>query len=1012
MSLCDSVEPECRVSTQSCLANADCTSNECFGVEGAGENVTQGQCTLSPMADFVLFSFITFIWGAIGILLICFIRRQNRVWKAARSRRERQARMDLDKEASFKRKSAFQFGVDLGEVKKHATILLHRSSALDANLAQAMVNTYLRQVGPMAQQTLWKTHVAIICTTVFVLKQNDDFGSSDNAKHVVQALQSLEAALASVRQVISHAQEVHTARATLDKTASDVVAACKTYSWLITWPEGDSYFDQFPPVAETLATKTTGDAQIGDRSPGFDRLKWTALSVMPAFPSVGNTAKSKPRWFARFRRHPGFYSTYWVLAIAIFVSFLARINTSNEAMNAPGRFRPSGFGKTFLKVPPQYDIAENTLQGIFVPIIYGFMHNALFGLGLLPLLITRGLWRDAVHYMPWLPRYVPLNDFEYLHKVLGFLVLLYILSGAGIWISVMYVDCFIKEVPNSCMAFEAPRNVIFNPIINVAALRASVFLTWFPFFPLMYSARRGPHRYVVRVFGPIGRFLRQYWFEICLYSHIAVALITLTLALISRFEVFYPVLPAWALYAFDRAREYTTRQFELEFDADKGVTVYNRSGGVGSQPTSMRLVFNCKKAITCLRSKFAMQAGQWVYLQVPSIDRTWHAFSLASPSSNESLELHIGIIASAPDQWVAVEGDQKRTLLHWDQKNPTWTFQLLKRLRGSRNPPNTAVRVMGPYGTAFSTCFERSNAAAVIVGAGTGLTASESVLRETVARRRLPDPAAHPPMRTWFVWSCRSVDDLYWAWDGLVATLLDAVQDGTLDISKHSDLSQCMDWLHVTLYVTERDAATRMEAFKESIALGHANLNEGTTFGSLFADRERQQYQHPEECPTPSSATSDVSSVSAQSPMPQDKEDTQDCTTMILAPATTPPPLLEPASFDQLESTPALVSSSDFAAAEQEEKGAASSTHADNTAKVLIENWLLTRIVTKSMDSHSAHIDKLLRGVRDVCDIDYPDMPITVCYCGSAVLGNVIQEAVHRLAVQTNSKAHFNSDHQ
>ncbi len=65
----------------------------------------------------------------------------------------------------------------------------------------------------------------------------------------------------------------------------------------------------------------------------------------------------------------------------------------------------------------------------------------------------------------------------------------------------------------------------------------------------------------------------------------------------------------------------------------------------------------------------------------------------------------------------------------------------------------------------------------VIIGAGTGLTAALSVLRELIHRKQIGDRV---PKYCWFVWSCTSVDELPWLWDCLRDLIADALRSGVL----------------------------------------------------------------------------------------------------------------------------------------------------------------------------------------------------------------------------------------
>lgn len=260
-------------------------------------------------------------------------------------------------------------------------------------------------------------------------------------------------------------------------------------------------------------------------------------------------------------------------------------------------------------------------------------------------------------------------------------------------------DCS-SRVTNSCLAFTPPVDNFFDLFQNVLFLRLLVLLIWFPFLPLIVLAKKCPFP-----LNKVGIF-RDNWYEICYYSHIGAAVSVLGIALIVRFEVFYPVIISWALYVMDKLYlASSVRRISLESHL-----VYARSET--GMPTSMRLKFTPTK-----KGKLRVDAGQWLYLQVPEIDLTWHSFSLASASTDTHVELHVGIIAKAK-HWS--KGESK---VQWMCSANTWTAKLFTQV----NKPNPVVnaKVMGPFGINFSSCFNPRFGGSVVIGAGTGLTAAE-----------------------------------------------------------------------------------------------------------------------------------------------------------------------------------------------------------------------------------------------------------------------------------------------
>jgi len=348
----------------------------------------------------------------------------------------------------------------------------------------------------------------------------------------------------------------------------------------------------------------------------------------------------------------------------------------------------------------------------------------------------------------------------------------------------------------------------WDPIANVLMLRKIVVLLWYPLLPLIHWTKGNAPRC-------LPGFMRRYWFEIAYYSHVLVAHASFLLAMFSRFEVFYPSLFTWVPYYIDSIREIILRTYTTQFvicvlytggddgDSSKPTTVIHMDKkGV---PTAMKLIIDVPPT-------FRINAGQYLYVKVPEISRIqWHPFSLASGSLDQVVELHVGV-RGEKSQW-AQDGNG-----NWRQvKRPTFTFQLYQKLRerivqmsalddperDSHTVPPLVCQLRGPYGSTFTKCFDPHYAGAVVIGAGTGLTAAESVLREIIHRRRAKK---RTPKYIWFVWSCSRVDDLLWVWDTLHDLILEACKDGVLNPGrKWSKASNMLDWLGVTIYVTRAD---------------------------------------------------------------------------------------------------------------------------------------------------------------------------------------------------------------
>lgn len=126
-----------------------------------------------------------------------------------------------------------------------------------------------------------------------------------------------------------------------------------------------------------------------------------------------------------------------------------------------------------------------------LPFIYGFMHCGLLTLGFLPLPVSRGLWRDIVSFVPAIKKWMPIDEFEDVHRQLGYLFFAMVGAGAILWIVSMSIDC-LNNFRDVCLTFDPIVNHFEDPVENVLTLRFVVWSTWFTVLPLMAFAFETP----------------------------------------------------------------------------------------------------------------------------------------------------------------------------------------------------------------------------------------------------------------------------------------------------------------------------------------------------------------------------------------------------------------------------------------------------------------------------------------------------------------------------------------
>ena len=440
-------------------------------------------------------------------------------------------------------------------------------------------------------------------------------------------------------------------------------------------------------------------------------------------------------------------------------------------------------GKPFFGVPPQYDFAISGPQRVAIPIVYGIMHNVLFMLGLMPLPFCRGLIRDLSHTFPSVRRFIPLNDLEYVHRMCGFAALSGIFVAATIWLSVMGVDCFARQHPFACEAFDPVVQVFANPIENVVMLRLIIWVLWFTFMPLLYFAKvMQPPSFVLRL--PL---LGMYWYEFCFCTHVLIAYVTLLLAFIGRFFIFYPVLISWGLYAADLIRERCIHCHGAKIDLRHSTYINDNT----ARPVVVKLQLQPTR--TVLSRFLKVNAGQWIYVKFPGI-HTFHPFSVTSKSTTgtEPITLLVGVQTN--QRRFNFPGLRTATL---PKGQRTWTYEVMDKVR--LRTDDQSVVLLGPYGDAFQSCFDVKYTAAIVIGAGTGLASVMSVLRDTI-RKRVENTSV--PSRLHLVWCCRSLDNLIWCWSDILELLYSACSEQAMDPLLLHPKGAAFDWLNISFFVS------------------------------------------------------------------------------------------------------------------------------------------------------------------------------------------------------------------
>ena len=283
------------------------------------------------------------------------------------------------------------------------------------------------------------------------------------------------------------------------------------------------------------------------------------------------------------------------------------------------------------RLPNQYDFDKDPNQRAAIPLVYAFMHVAMFALAILPLSFAHAMWTSVSTIAPWLRAWwaLPIDDLEYIHRLLGSVCLISLLIGALIWVATMIPAC-IDDIGNACAAFAlgGGDGRSFDPFRTVLVLRLIVAPTWFTLLPLMFVTGHDWSAFMARarartsfcgkllvyvgdpviwwivitgvaIFMAFGTWLgavldyyitrtpidaqhvfekferigggigaafgavvgigmatspslKTHWFEFCFWSHRFIAYFSMAVAIIARWDVFWPNAITWPILILDK----------------------------------------------------------------------------------------------------------------------------------------------------------------------------------------------------------------------------------------------------------------------------------------------------------------------------------------------------------------------------------------------------------------------------------------------------------------------------
>lgn len=194
------------------------------------------------------------------------------------------------------------------------------------------------------------------------------------------------------------------------------------------------------------------------------------------------------------------------------------------------------------------------------------------------------------------------------------------------------------------------------------------------------------------------------------------------------------------------------------------------------------------------KPSFRYRAGQWLFLQMPSLSRyQWHPFTITSCPYDPYVSIHVRQVGDFTRQLGDAVGAGPAQAALYDGVDPMGMYEVA--LQNGQQMP--AIRIDGPYGAPAEDVFD--NEIAVLVGTGIGVTPWASILKNIWHQRNSPDP---PPRlrRVEFIWVCRDTTSFEW-FQALLASLelqshqaaADAATPGCEFLNIHTYLTQKLD---------------------------------------------------------------------------------------------------------------------------------------------------------------------------------------------------------------------------
>jgi len=214
------------------------------------------------------------------------------------------------------------------------------------------------------------------------------------------------------------------------------------------------------------------------------------------------------------------------------------------------------------------------------------------------------------------------------------------------------------------------------------------------------------------------------------------------------------------------------------------------------------------------------KAGQWLFLQVPSVSRQqWHPFTITSCPHDPYISVHIRQVGDFTRALGDALGAGNAQSKLYDNVDPNGMYEVA--LQNGQQMPE--LRIDGPYGAPAEDVFD--NEIAVLIGTGIGVTPWAAILKNIWHMRRGPNPPKRL-RRVEFIWVCKDTTSFEW-----FQTLLSSLEEQSLEAAGGDG----QEFLRIHTYLTQKmDIDTAQNIVLNSVGMAVDPLTElksRTNFG-------------------------------------------------------------------------------------------------------------------------------------------------------------------------------------